>query len=905
MIDSDPNLIFVKDAEGKFLLANAAMAKAYGQTTESIVGKYNWQLTDNLQETREYDRVGREVIDTGREVAMQQMASLPSEKSRRTFQTIRKPLVQDDGTASVLTFAMDITELKEAEEGLRRLNRSLKLLGECNAAMVRIRKENQLLAEICKLVVETGGYRMAWVGFAEHELVSAGDAPRRNMATKKAIWISVAIRWSDSELGRGPTGMAIKKAVTQVNQDTRTDILMAPWRGEALAQGYLSSIALPLKEGSKPFGAITIYAAEAGAFNPDEVKLLEELAGNLAYGIKSIRTANERAEAGVQIENERIRLRTLVQSIPDLVWLKDAEGKFLACNNRLEQLMGRSEAEIIGKTDYDFFDRELADFFRKNDRRAMESNRLTINEEWLTFASDGYRGLFETIKTPLRDLYGNLIGVLGIARDITERITLSKAVQELHDDLDTTLKAIPDLLFELDKNGRYLNIWTQHPDLLPETKERMRGYAVNQTLPPDAAATVMRALREADENGYSSGQVYKLNLPQGISWFELSTAVKTPNDDSGKRFIMLARDITERKRVEEELKFKNLLLTTEHECSIDGILVVDEAGRIISYNHRFIRIWGISEEIVSSGVDELVLEAALSQLDDPKQFLEKVRYLYKHRDTTSRDELYLRDGRVLERYTAPLNGSPGEYFGRIWFFRDITELKRSEKNLARSYEQLQRLTMRLENTREDERAKIALDLHDEMGATLAAIKMGVAWLASKLPGDLPGLADETVHINELVSDGINTMHRIVSQLRPDVMSETGLADTISDYVTKFQHHTKINCLLRFSVQEIALNEDQSNTIFRILQEALNNVVKHAQAGKVDIVLVKRAESLMMVVKDNGIGFDATKRKREAYGLLGIKERALMVGGKARINSRPGKGTRVSISIPLINDIDQQ
>ena len=137
-----------------------------------------------------------------------------------------------------------------------------------------------------------------------------------------------------------------------------------------------------------------------------------------------------------------------------------------------------------------------------------------------------------------------------------------------------------------------------------------------------------------------------------------------------------------------------------------------------------------------------------------QQFLEKVRYLYKHRDTTSRDELYLRDGRVLERYTAPLNGSPGEYFGRIWFFRDITELKRSEKNLARSYEQLQRLTMRLENTREDERAKIALDLHDEMGATLAAIKMGVAWLASKLPGDLPGLADETVHINELVSDRI-------------------------------------------------------------------------------------------------------------------------------------------------------
>jgi len=120
-----------------------------------------------------------------------------------------------------------------------------------------------------------------------------------------------------------------------------------------------------------------------------------------------------------QLEAERTHLQTLVKTIPDLVWLKDADGVYLSCNPMFERLYGASEAEIVGKTDYDFVDRELADFFRGNDRKAMLAGAPSSNDEWLTFADNGYRGLFETIKTPMRNGAGNLIGVLGIARDIT------------------------------------------------------------------------------------------------------------------------------------------------------------------------------------------------------------------------------------------------------------------------------------------------------------------------------------------------------------------------------------------------------------------------------------------------------------------------------------------------------
>ena len=119
-------------------------------------------------------------------------------------------------------------------------------------------------------------------------------------------------------------------------------------------------------------------------------------------------------------ENEA-RLRTLVQAIPDLVWLKNVDGVYLGCNPMFERFFGAREEDILGKTDYDFVGKELADFFRANDRKALAAGKPSINEEWLTFAENGYRGLFETIKTPMQDRVGKPIGVLGIARDITER----------------------------------------------------------------------------------------------------------------------------------------------------------------------------------------------------------------------------------------------------------------------------------------------------------------------------------------------------------------------------------------------------------------------------------------------------------------------------------------------------
>jgi PAS domain S-box-containing protein len=142
----------------------------------------------------------------------------------------------------------------------------------------------------------------------------------------------------------------------------------------------------------------------------------------------NIRDITDRMRAERSLAENEARLRTLVQTIPNLIWLKDADGVYLSCNTMFERFFGAKEADIFGKTDYDFVDRELADFFREHDRKAMAAGKPSANEEWLTFADDGYRGLFDTIKTPMYDAEGKLIGVLGISHDITER----KQAEEEH-----------------------------------------------------------------------------------------------------------------------------------------------------------------------------------------------------------------------------------------------------------------------------------------------------------------------------------------------------------------------------------------------------------------------------------------------------------------------------------------
>jgi len=210
----------------------------------------------------------------------------------------------------VFAAARDISERKKAEEELLQVNRALKALTECNEAMVRASKESDLLERVCRVLVEVGGFRLVWVGYAEQDEAKS-VRPVAHAGFEEGYLATLNITWADEERGRGPTGTAIRTGQPCVARSYLEDPKVVPWRAEATRRGYASSIALPLIADGRTLGALTLYSQAVDAFHGKEVSLLEDLATDLAFGIHALRAGTERKRAEEEIRslNENLERR--------------------------------------------------------------------------------------------------------------------------------------------------------------------------------------------------------------------------------------------------------------------------------------------------------------------------------------------------------------------------------------------------------------------------------------------------------------------------------------------------------------------------------------------------------------------------------------------------------------------
>lgn len=224
--------------------------------------------------------------------------------------------------------------------------------------------------------------------------------------------------------------------------------------------------------------------------------------------------------------------------------------------------------------------------------------------------------------------------------------------------------------------------------------------------------------------------------------------------------------------------------------------------------------------------------------------------------------------------------------------------QRTEDEFRRSTEQLRELSARLQSVREEERTRISRAIHDELGQTLTGLKMDVAWLQNHLDPQQPALLAKTQTMSGLIDTTIQMVRRISTELRPGIL-DLGLVATIEWQLQEFQIRTGIKSNFSSTTEETALDDEGSTTVFRILQEILTNVVRHAQATRLEVTLKETAAFLTLRVRDNGRGISAAEiDSPKSIGLLGMQERARLRAGEVQFYETPGRGTTVTVRLPL-------
>jgi len=226
------------------------------------------------------------------------------------------------------------------------------------------------------------------------------------------------------------------------------------------------------------------------------------------------------------------------------------------------------------------------------------------------------------------------------------------------------------------------------------------------------------------------------------------------------------------------------------------------------------------------------------------------------------------------------------------------ERRRAEEQLRQSHEQLRALSVYLQHVREEERIQIAREVHDELGQALTGLKLQLAWLCGRLPKDLKALHEKTRNVSVGIDETIQTVRRIATELRPGVLDSAGLIAALEWQAQQFEKQTGIQCRVKPSVRETLWDQDLNTAFFRIFQETLTNVIRHAKATKVEVRFAEMGGFLILVVKDNGRGIsDEEIHNTKSIGLLGMRERAALMGGEVRLHGEPGKGTTVTVRIP--------
>jgi len=357
--------------------------------------------------------------------------------------------------------------------------------------------------------------------------------------------------------------------------------------------------------------------------------------------------------------------------------------------------------------------------------------------------------------------------------------------------------------------------------------------------------------------------------------------------------VLVFRDVAARRQEQIETAEQAALL----ELTQDSVFVIDMKGTVLFWSRGAEAMLGYSKDQAAGNISHDLLHTEFSQpMDEISAELMRLGHWEGDLIMTAQD-----GRRIVMASRWALQWAKRDQEPRVLVINnDITERKRGEESLVLQREQLRALAERLQWVREEDRKRVARDLHDQIGQILTSIKMDMTWMTRHLPESEGEMLTRLAESIQLINDGVKTVRTICSGLRPGVLDDLGLAAAIEWQSSEFAARNGVECQVTVPPVYLHLDGDRATATFRIFQECLTNVTRHAQATSVRVALCQEEESILLVVEDDGIGFLETGFSNSigSLGLLGMKERAQFCGGDVHISSSPGKGTTVTVRVPV-------
>ncbi|HOZ69672.1 MAG TPA: PAS domain S-box protein [Chitinophagaceae bacterium] len=613
----------------------------------------------------------------------------------------------------------------------------------------------------------------------------------------------------------------------------------------------------------------------------------------MEYGYAEDITEQRKAETDLLESNARFQIVSRATS--DLVWDWNLLAGELWWNDNYYSSLGyRKTSELVDENEwYDRIHPDERERVRLNANKTFKGKSSVWRDEYRYRKADGSYLHFLDRGFIMRDPGGQAIRMIGSMIDMTPIYTVQRKIEESEMRLRTILDTDPECIKLMDEDACLLDINRAGLQMIEAASiEMVKGKSVLPLIDEGQQQQAIRLIKDAFKGKSGTLEFQMITLKGMKRWCELSVVPFLNTDKKIISALGVTKDITERKQAETAVRVSEEKYRTLVEQAADSIALYDSDGILLDTNTSASRLLGYSREDFS----QMKLSDVLLPEDivvNPVQF----DVLSSGISTVKIRRMRRKDGTVVITEVRSQQLPDGRFLSVI---RDMTERIKAEEELKSSYNAVRSLTAHLQNIREEERTNIAREIHDELGQQLTVLKMDVAWLNKRFQGTDDKVNQRLKDLLIMLDETVQSVRRISSQLRPSLLDDLGLTAAMEWQLGEFEKRAGIKTSFEAPQDEIPVPEAAKTALFRIFQESLTNVVRHSEAKKLAVSVKEADNCLVMTIADNGKGFDPMKvAEKKTLGILGMKERTEMIGGTYIINSLPGQGTSVIVSVPVI------